>query len=610
MDGAAAFLRRHPPFDTLGDAELAAVAGAAVPEEHPAGTLILDHPGATSDAVYVVRRGAVELRSAGRLLDLVGEGELFGFASLLAEEPLGFVARASEDTEVLRLPEAAIRPVLERPDALRFVAGALTAPLLARPEAAAPAPATGRRVAELIRAPPVVCEAGTPVREAAARMVEVGATCALVDLGGALGIVTDRDLRTRVVAEGAGSDTPLADVMSAPAHTIAADRTGSEALLEMLDHGIRHLPVLDARRQLVGVLDDVDLLAAEHRAPFRLRSLIARSADAAGVAAAAAELGPTVIALHDAGVGAPAISRALASVHDSATRRLIDLALEELGPAPVPFTWLATGSFARREPFPSSDADSALAWDGADDEAVRAPLRALAARVLDGLAACGFAPDAQGVTAAGALFARPVAGWEAAIRGWLREPDEGRALMLLWVVIESTPVWGRTDVAARLAAAFAEAPARERTLRRLAVAALAERPPTGFLRGLVLESGGTRAGRLDVKRAGLLPIESLARWAALTAGVTAATTAARLDAAEAAGVLDAGDVALLRDAFAFFSALRMEHQVEQLRAGAEPHDRIEPAGLTPRTRSSIKQAFRSVARVQRGVAAQLGLSAR
>ena len=67
---------------------------------------------------------------------------------------------------------------------------------------------------------------------------------------------------------------------------------------------------------------------------------------------------------------------------------------------------------------------------------------------------------------------------------------------------------------------------------------------------------------------------------------------------------------MLRDAFAFFSALRMEHQVEQLRAGAEPHDLIEPARLTPLTRSSLKHAFRSVARVQRGVAAQLGLSAR
>ena len=60
--------------------------------------------------------------------------------------------------------------------------------------------------------------------------------------------------------------------MTAPAWTVAADRTATEALLEMLDHGIRHLPVLTAGKRLLGVLDDVDLMATERRAPFRLRA--------------------------------------------------------------------------------------------------------------------------------------------------------------------------------------------------------------------------------------------------------------------------------------------------------------------------------------------------
>ena len=48
-------------------------------------------------------------------------------------------------------------------------------------------------------------------------MVDAGVTCTVVDLGDQLGIVTDRDIRTRVVAAGAGPDTPLSEVMSAPA---------------------------------------------------------------------------------------------------------------------------------------------------------------------------------------------------------------------------------------------------------------------------------------------------------------------------------------------------------------------------------------------------------
>ena len=612
MHDIAEFLQRHPPFDTLDEETLRGVAASAEIEFHAAGAPILESAEATAEFAYVVRRGSVELLTRGRLFDLVGEGEMFGFASLLAEGPLGFVARAAEDTLVYRIPERAIRPVLERPAAVRFVAESLTrhGRLLASPDPQPPPPATGRVVGELIRAPALVCPPATPVQQAARRMVETGRSCVVTDLGDRLGIVTDHDIRTRVLAAGAGPDTPLSEVMTAPARTVAADTTAFEALVEMLDHGVRHLPVLEPQRRLIGVIDDVDLLASERRAPFHLRSLIARSQDAAGVAEAATELPRTVIALYDADVPAPLISRMIASIHDNITRRLIEIADEEIGPPPVPYSWLALGSFGRREPFPGSDVDCALAWDGGDDPGPREDMLALAARVLAGLSASGLTPDARGAVASNPLFARSIMEWERATEEWLEDPDRGRGLMLLSVVVESAEVWGAASAAERLAAAFAKVPQRDLTLRRLAIAALAERPPTGFFRDFVLESSGERKGRLDIKHGGLLPIESLARWAGLAAGVSAASTRARLEAAEAEGTLEADDAAVLRDAFELVGALRMEHHVERLRAGLPPDDLIDPQRLAPLTRTSLKEAFRAVARVQRGVALKLGLSGR
>jgi CBS domain-containing protein len=612
MHDIAEFLQRHPPFDTLDEETLRGVAASAEIEFHAAGAPILESAEATAEFAYVVRRGSVELLTRGRLFDLVGEGEMFGFASLLAEGPLGFVARAAEDTLVYRIPERAIRPVLERPAAVRFVAESLTrhGRLLASPDPQPPPPATGRVVGELIRAPALVCPPATPVQQAARRMVETGRSCVVTDLGDRLGIVTDHDIRTRVLAAGAGPDTPLSEVMTAPARTVAADTTAFEALVEMLDHGVRHLPVLEPQRRLIGVIDDVDLLASERRAPFHLRSLIARSQDAAGVAEAATELPRTVIALYDADVPAPLISRMIASIHDTITRRLIEIADEEIGPPPVPYSWLALGSFGRREPFPGSDVDCALAWDGGDDPGPREDMLALAARVLAGLSASGLTPDARGAVASNPLFARSIMEWERATEEWLEDPDRGRGLMLLSVVVESAEVWGAASAAERLAAAFAKVPQRDLTLRRLAIAALAERPPTGFFRDFVLESSGERKGRLDIKHGGLLPIESLARWAGLAAGVSAASTRARLEAAEAEGTLEAEDAAVLRDAFELVGALRMEHHVERLRAGLPPDDLIDPQRLAPLTRTSLKEAFRAVARVQRGVALKLGLSGR
>jgi CBS domain-containing protein len=609
MQDVVEFLRSHPPFDSLDEETLEEVGGSAEIEFFAAGSPIISSADAIPDFAYVVRSGSVELLIEGRLLDLIGEGEMFGFMSLLSDEPLGFVARAAEDTLVYRIPAAVMRPVLERPAFVRFVTQAMNkrVRLLAGQDAEPTLSAAGRPVGELIRAPALVCPPDMAVQEAARRMAEAGATCVVVDAGDGLGIVTDRDIRTRVVAAGAGPDTPLSEVMTAPAWTVSADRTGTEALLEMLAHGIRHLPVLTPARQLLGVLDDLDLMANEQRAPFRLQAQVARAGDADEVTEAASELPDMVIALFDAGVPTAAISRAITSIHDAVTRKLIEFAHEDLGRPPVTYTWLATGSFGRFEAFPSSDVDCATAWDGPDDMELRHTMVTLAERVLDGLRACGFPPDTNTVLASNPLFARSIDEWERAATTWVEHPDRHRGLLLLSVVVESDPVWGITDVAEHLAKAFVRAPNRKLMLRRLAAAAVAERPPTGFLRNFVLHSGGERRGLLDIKRRGLMPVEALARWSGLVAGVTAASTRARLKASREAGTLSPEEAGSLRDAFELFSSLRMEHQVAQLRSGDRPDNLIEPRSLTPMTRTSLKEAFRAVARVQRAVEAKLHL---
>jgi CBS domain-containing protein len=612
VDERAAFLRAHPPFDTLDAEALEAVAAVAEPRRFAAGATILGRATPAPAFAYVVRSGSVELVVDGHVHDLLGEGEMFGYAAMLAELPVGYTARAGQEAVLYRIPEPALRPVLERPAALRYVARALAERpgLIAQRHGGEALQPAGRPVRDLLRAPPIVCEPSTGVQEAARRMEEARATCVLVDLGATVGIVTDHDLRTRVVAAGAGPRTPLSSVMTTPARTLAADRPGSEALLAMLDHGVRHLPVTDARGRVLGVVDDIDLMAGEQRAPFHLRARVAAASDPGAVADAAAGLPRTVIALHDARVAAPTISGVIASIRDTVTRRLLDLAVDDLGTPPAPLVWLALGSHARRELYPGSDADTAMAWDGPDAPDVRGALHELAERVMAGLSASGIRPCPEGVVATSPVFARPLAGWEEAARAWQEDPDRDRGLTLLSVAIESAPVWGADGVAAGLSRVLADTRRHEHTVRRLAVAALARRPPTGFLRQFVLEHSGERKGLLDLKGGGVGPIVALARWGAMVAGVTAASTTVRLEAAEAAGTLEARDAAVLREAFELLGALRMEHQVERLRSGLAPDDLIDPTRLTDLTRRSLKDVFRAVAAVQRGVAVRLGLTPR
>jgi CBS domain-containing protein len=151
MDEVAAFLRSYPPFDALPDDELERLAACAEVHRFAGGETIFAQGTGPQTSVWVVRSGGVELVDHGRVLDLLGPGELFGHASMLAELPTGFAARAHGETACYRLPGDITRPLLARPESLRHVARTL----LARPAAGRARPdgeaAPERRVATLLR---------------------------------------------------------------------------------------------------------------------------------------------------------------------------------------------------------------------------------------------------------------------------------------------------------------------------------------------------------------------------------------------------------------------------------------------------------------------------
>ena len=579
-----------------------------------AGSTIFSQSTRPVEHLRVVRTGAVEVLLEDRVLDMLGPGELFGHASMLSGLPPGFTARAQEDTLCYRIPERVARTVLARPESVGFVARSLLAMHAVEAAArsvqrAAPDPAN-QPVSALIRDPPLLCSPETTIREAAAKMSAAPATSIVIELGDSLGILTDRDLRSRVVAAGVPYDAPVSSVMSAPAYSVEPDRLGGDVLLEMLDRGIRHFPVVTASREVLGVVEATDLLAVETLSSFYLRRAIARAETVPELARAAQALRPAVIALHQTRLAASSIAAIYSVVLDALTRRLIELTLARTGAPPAEFAWLALGSQSRREATPGSDVDSAMVWYGdVREETIRPLLHALATEVAAGLETCGLRVDAHGATASDVLFVRSVDSWQHVARSWVEQPTREQALILVSVLVDSRPVWG-VHSGSPVSDTFRAAHARPELLHLLARFALSHRPPTGFLRGLVVEHSGERRGRLDLKHGGVLPVVDLARWAGMAAGVTSASTLERLRTAGDAGTLPEEDVRTLEDAFELFSELRMDHQVEQLRAGSEPDDHLDPNEISALARAQLKEAFRAVASVQRRIAAELNLGVR
>lgn len=601
----ADFLRLRPPFSDLERTELERVAAASEVEFHLAGSLIFSQA-QPNEHLRVIRSGAVEILHDGRVLDLIGEGEMFGHASMLSGLPTGFAARASEDTLDYRIPHDVAARVLAHPEGLRFVARIL----LEDPHGLRRAPDPGREqlqqpVGLLLRSKPVVVGPDTSIRKAAQEMTTANATAVVVDLGDSLGIVTDRDLRSKVIANGIPVDDPVSAAMTYPAYTVDEDRQAGEVLLDMLDGGFRHFPVLSPTGSLLGVVADSDLVAVQTRSSFALRQAITGAATLDELLEPAGRLPSMIAAMHGAHIAALDIQATFSVVVDALTRRILELAIDEAGEPPVPFSWLALGSQARREAVPSSDVDSAIVWfDGDDDVAIRSYFSSLAVRTIDGLVACGLHPDSHRASASDPLFIRSLADWQEAARSWLENPNQDNAVMLVSVLVDSRPVFGlRTG--APVADAFRSAAEHRQLLRLLARLAIAHKPPTGFFRGLVIEDSGEHRGELDLKLGGIVPICDLARWASMAAGVTSASTSERLRAAGAAGTIGESDADTLLEAFELIAELRLDHQVAQLEAGEEPDDFVNPDELSSLARSHLKESFRAVAAVQKRVSADL-----
>jgi CBS domain-containing protein len=197
-----------------------------------------------------------------------------------------------------------------------------------------------------------------------------------------------------------------------------------------------------------------------------------------------------------------------------------------------------------------------------------------------------------------------MAQWITAIRSWLQGPVSEPAMVAISIVLDARKIYGPEndlDVPSLLL----DAHPRDRRLRLLLRLALSTRPPTGFLRDIVVEHSGEHAGRFDIKHGGLLPVVNIARYFGLEARARTTSTTERLRAAAAAGRVSEPDAATLEEAFELFSELRLDHQVRQIEAGIPPDNLIDPKTLNALNRRYLREAFRAVASVQRTLTTKL-----
>ncbi|QBI21312.1 CBS domain-containing protein [Egibacter rhizosphaerae] len=429
-------------------------------------------------------------------------------------------------------------------------------------------------------------------RVAARRMRAHGVSCLVVFRGDRVGILTDRDLRNRLVAEGASPDEPVEAFATFPVRTIAADVPAAEALIDMLAAGIHHMPVREGER-LVGMVTSSDLLQLGTRSPLFLRKALDRAADVPAVASALEDLPRTVRALLDAGTSPTDTARVVSTVTDRVISRLLRLAEDEVGSMPTAFGWLAFGSQARRESTLSSDQDSGLLLPDeltpTDEEA----FARLGTWMTAALERCGYPRCPGGVMASEPGWRRSRGAWEERFRDWIRTPT-GDSLLGTEIGFDLRTVAGELDATTLLAPTIAEAAGNQRFLGQLAREATRYRPPLGFTGRLTVERSGDHAGTLDLKAGAMLPIADIARVHALAGASRVLDTPSRLRAASEDRRISGDLASTLRGGYDIALGLRLRGHLEQHAAGQPLTNRIDPGDLSPLVRSDLKETFQAV----------------
>jgi CBS domain-containing protein len=621
MEGETAeiheFLSAHPPFSVLPDAVIKSLPHHIEAIEVAGGHDVLK-PEDHIRSLYLVRSGVIELRSPhGDVWAHRDEGETFGVRALLENGRAAFYATAIESSVLYLLPDTEFaRLRLEYPEFDRFFApigadrlrGAQPGDSVVARE---PVNSIALRVRDLTRMDHPTIRPEVHIDDAVRTMRDQQTHCLPVVAEGTLvGLLTDANVRDGVVAAAAQAPLHVSDIMTPAPVVLSADDLAFDALLTATEQQVSHLPVTKDGR-FVGVATQANLASTSHPSAAYLTGEIHRRRTVAGLAEIVAQIPYLLVILVETGVTSHNIGRIITSVADATTYRLLQLTEERIGPPPVPYVWLASGSQARQEQMGVSDQDNCLVLDDAYDVVEHGPyFERLANAVCGGLDACGYIYCPGDMMAMNPKWRQPRAQWESYFTSWIEEP-EPMAQMLSSVLFDLRPIRGETRLFDDLQAITLEkARSNSIFLAHMVSNALTHSPPLGFFRNFVLIRDGEHKRQFDLKHSGTVPIIDIARVCALQVGSACVNTEERLMAGQQAHVLSETGLHDLLDAFEFLLATRLKHQSRQVRSGQKPDNFMTPADLSRSQRTHLREAFLSVKAIQSSLANTYHVAAR
>lgn len=612
------FLAKVPPFQFLSKGTLRMIASKVSVEFYPKGTEILVQSGSPSEHLYIVQKGGVKIFIGSGtdeiVIDYRSEGDSFGFVSLYSGDKARTNVVAADDTICYLIDKETFMKLHDTYPAfaeyfLRSYLGKYVDTtlreiydkgLLYRSGNLLPftTPVGDIAAKQLISASPEIS-----IKSAAQLMAKrkVSSIVVVDDEMKPLGIVTDRDLREKVVATGASVEGPLRDIMTTSLVTIETGEFCFEALLKMIRHGIHHLLVMD-KDALKGVVSNHDLMMLQGLSPITIAREIESRQTIESLIPISSEISSMVGLLLKEGTKASNISRIITELNERMLRRIIEIDLSEHGPPPVPFCWIVFGSEGRKEQTFKTDQDNAVIY--ADPETPETEKEAaeyfheFAIRINDALVKCGFPKCPADYMAGNLKWNQPLRVWKRNFSEWITSSTP-ESILLSTVFFDFRPIYGDFSLGEMLRRHLNKTLEGERSfLAHMAATVVDSRPPLGFFKTFVVEKSGEHKDQLDLKISSLALIVDMVRLFSLERGVSETSTLERIEMLKGQHSLIDEFGLELEQSFEFIMLLRVLHQLEQIEKGFEPDNFINPNKLNTLEKQTLKEIFQLISRIQ------------
>jgi CBS domain-containing protein len=620
LDVVVNFLTNILPFKNLSIADQRRLASKCIIDFFPKGSMIFRQGVTEVNHLYLIQKGGVKSyindeNGNESLKDYRGEGEYFGALPIIQKTVANLNVETIEDTFCFLINKEVFLTMLEKNQEisqyfLQTMSAKMVKNVYAEFRNHKIAPRTegslylfSVKVGEIAKGRLFTARPDVTTQQAAKIMSDnhIGSLLLEDDNKKIIGIVTDKDIRRKVVARGMDYNTKISEIMVHPVHTISHNAICFDALLKMMKERVHHLAI-EHRGEIIRMITTHDIMVAQGTSPLYLFREIMAEQKEEGLYVLAEKVQRVVRSLIEEGAKANNITRMITILNDNILERLLLLLLDELGEPPLPFCWLLMGSEGRREQTFKTDQDNALIYADSDDQELnrRAAeyFTVFAERVIQHLVKCGYPLCPGDMMASNPKWRQPLSVWKGYFRKWCNTPTP-ESVLNSTIFFDFRAGFGSTSLANEWRGQLTDPNKRiDLFLMNLARNCLSSRPPLSFFKNFIVEKDGEHKNTFDLKKRGLVFIVDFARLMSLKYDVAETNTMARLEILQENRNVPSGLCAEIIEAYEFLMHLRLVHQVQKLEGGFEPDNHINPKDLSDLERQTLKEAFSVITRLQ------------